>query len=123
VRRDPNLPLTLLDQKGAGKHLVLITNSDWNYTKQMMKYICDEYLPEGACAPTAHEARVRARAGAVEVGARGVAGSNPGVPRVCRNADDRGGRNARARARARKQLVRMLNGPLPSPGPALPPCA
>jgi HAD superfamily 5'-nucleotidase-like hydrolase len=47
VRRDPSLPLTLMDQKYAGKKLVLITNSDWSYTSPMMSYICNEFLPEG----------------------------------------------------------------------------
>ncbi len=30
VELDPELPLTLLDQKMAGKRLLLITNSDWH---------------------------------------------------------------------------------------------
>lgn len=48
VARDPSLPLTLLDQKAAGKKLVLITNSDWGYTEAMMRHICDpQFLPPG----------------------------------------------------------------------------
>jgi HAD superfamily 5'-nucleotidase-like hydrolase len=45
VELDPELPLTLLDQKMAGKKLLLITNSDWGYTRSMMEYSFDKYLP------------------------------------------------------------------------------
>jgi HAD superfamily 5'-nucleotidase-like hydrolase len=45
VERDPELPLTLLDQKMAGKRLLLITNSDWAYTRAMMSYIFERSLP------------------------------------------------------------------------------
>jgi HAD superfamily 5'-nucleotidase-like hydrolase len=44
---DPELPLTLLDQRGAGKKLMLITNSEWGYTSAMMTYAFDRFLPEG----------------------------------------------------------------------------
>jgi 5'-nucleotidase len=42
---DPELPLTLLDQKTAGKKMLLITNSDWVYTRSMMEYSFDRFLP------------------------------------------------------------------------------
>ncbi|MGA2765405.1 MAG: HAD-IG family 5'-nucleotidase [Spirochaetia bacterium] len=45
VELDPDLPLTLLDQKMAGKRLLLITNSDWTYTRAMMSYAFDHRLP------------------------------------------------------------------------------
>ncbi len=45
VELDPELPLALLDLKHAGKRLVLVTNSEWSYTKAMMKYAFDRYLP------------------------------------------------------------------------------
>lgn len=45
VELDPDLPLTLLDQKMAGKRLLLITNSDWAYTRAMMSYAFDKALP------------------------------------------------------------------------------
>jgi 5'-nucleotidase len=45
VELDPELPLTLLDQKMAGKRLLLITNSDWAYTRSMMSYAFDRTLP------------------------------------------------------------------------------
>ncbi len=32
---------TLLDQRNAGKQLVLITNSDYTYTNRMMSYACE----------------------------------------------------------------------------------
>ena len=47
VELDPELALTLLDQKAAGKTLMLITNSEWEYTQPMMKYAVERYLPEG----------------------------------------------------------------------------
>ncbi|BAT79979.1 hypothetical protein VIGAN_02293300 [Vigna angularis var. angularis] len=45
VELDPELPLTLLDQKEAGKKLVLITNSDYHYTDKMMHYSFNRFLP------------------------------------------------------------------------------
>ena len=45
VDLDPEAPLTLLDQKMSGKRLLLITNSDWTYTRSMMSYAFDRYLP------------------------------------------------------------------------------
>jgi HAD superfamily 5'-nucleotidase-like hydrolase len=45
VELDPDLPLALLDQKMAGKRLLLITNSDWSYTRSMMSYAFDRALP------------------------------------------------------------------------------
>jgi 5'-nucleotidase len=44
---DPEAPLALLDQKRAGKKLLLITNSEWHYTEAMMRYAFDRFLPEG----------------------------------------------------------------------------
>jgi 5'-nucleotidase len=44
---DPEIPLTLLDQRHAGKKLMLITNSDWNFSAAMMTYAFDPFLPEG----------------------------------------------------------------------------
>lgn len=42
---DPDTPLTLLDQMHAGRRLLLITNSEWYYTRTMMDYAFNEYLP------------------------------------------------------------------------------
>ncbi|MEN9581338.1 MAG: hypothetical protein RJA70_4347 [Pseudomonadota bacterium] len=44
---DPDLPLALQDLRGAGKKLMLITNSEWIYTRAMMSYAFDRYLPAG----------------------------------------------------------------------------
>ncbi len=45
VELDADTPLTLLDQRKAGKKVILITNSEWEYTKFMMEYAFDPYLP------------------------------------------------------------------------------
>ena len=44
---DPEIALTLLDQRHAGKKLMLITNSDWTFSSAMMTYAFDRFLPEG----------------------------------------------------------------------------
>lgn len=44
---DPETPLTLLDQKRAGKRILLITNSGWHYSRDMMSYAFDRFLPQG----------------------------------------------------------------------------
>lgn len=38
IKLDPDLPNVLLDMKESGKTLLLITNSDWPYTKTMMEF-------------------------------------------------------------------------------------
>ncbi|XP_022038545.1 cytosolic purine 5'-nucleotidase isoform X3 [Helianthus annuus] len=45
VEPDPELPLALLDQKEAGKKLLLITNSDYIYTDKMMRHSFNRFLP------------------------------------------------------------------------------
>ena len=47
VEADPEMPKALLDQKKAGKKLMLITNSGWEYTRFMMSYAVSRFLPEG----------------------------------------------------------------------------
>jgi HAD superfamily 5'-nucleotidase-like hydrolase len=42
---DEELPRTLLEQKAAGKKLLLITNSEWPYTSHLMSYAFDRFLP------------------------------------------------------------------------------
>jgi 5'-nucleotidase len=44
---EPETALALLDQRHAGKRLLLITNSEWAYTVAMMKHAMDPYLPAG----------------------------------------------------------------------------
>ena len=47
VMRDPEAVLALLDQRNAGKKLMLITNSEWSYTQPMMQYAIDPFMPKG----------------------------------------------------------------------------
>ena len=44
---DPEAPTALLDQRYAGKRLMLITNSDWNYTRRLMDRAFSPFLPKG----------------------------------------------------------------------------
>ncbi len=44
---DEEMPLALLDQKEAGKKVILITNSEWSYAVPMLSYVFDRYLPRG----------------------------------------------------------------------------
>jgi hypothetical protein len=44
---DPEAVLALQDLKHAGKRLLLITNSDWSYSRAMMSYAFDRFLPAG----------------------------------------------------------------------------
>ncbi|WP_208427001.1 HAD-IG family 5'-nucleotidase [Salinibacter sp.] len=46
VDLDPQMPLTLLDQKRAGKKLLLITNSEWSYAQPMLAYAFNGFLPD-----------------------------------------------------------------------------
>lgn len=41
---DPEMPAALLDLKNAGKKLLLITNSEWRYTRELMSFAFDRYL-------------------------------------------------------------------------------
>jgi 5'-nucleotidase len=45
VELDPEAALALLDQKHAGKKLLLVTNSEWSYTTALMSYAFDRFLP------------------------------------------------------------------------------
>ncbi len=47
VDLDPDVPLALLDQRAAGKRLLLITNSDWAYTREIMARTLEPQLPAG----------------------------------------------------------------------------
>ncbi|MFW5925185.1 MAG: HAD-IG family 5'-nucleotidase [Myxococcota bacterium] len=47
VEPDPDLPLALLDLKHAGKKCLLITNSEWEYTRTLMAHAFDSHLPPG----------------------------------------------------------------------------
>jgi HAD superfamily 5'-nucleotidase-like hydrolase len=43
---DPEVVVTLRDQAEAGKQLLLITNSEWEYTQRIMEYAIDPHLPD-----------------------------------------------------------------------------
>ena len=45
VDLDEETPLALLDQKEAGKKILLITNSEWPYAASMLGYAFDRFLP------------------------------------------------------------------------------
>lgn len=45
---DPDVVETLLDQRSAGKKLLLITNSEWPYTQAMMSHAFDRFVPSGS---------------------------------------------------------------------------
>jgi HAD superfamily 5'-nucleotidase-like hydrolase len=47
VELDAETPLALLDQQRSGKKLLLITNSEWPYTRTLMAYAFDRFLPKG----------------------------------------------------------------------------
>jgi len=47
VDLDEEVPLALLDQKEAGKKLLLISNSEWAYAASMLSYAFDRFLPQG----------------------------------------------------------------------------
>ncbi len=45
VALDAEVPLTLLDQREAGKKVLLITNSEWAYAAPMLAFAFDPFLP------------------------------------------------------------------------------
>jgi 5'-nucleotidase len=45
VDLDESMPLALLDQKKAGKKLLLITNSEWAYAAPILSHAFDRFLP------------------------------------------------------------------------------
>lgn len=47
VRPDEELPQTLIDQRSSGKTLMLITNSDFEYTEVVMSHAFDRFLKNG----------------------------------------------------------------------------
>jgi HAD superfamily 5'-nucleotidase-like hydrolase len=46
VDLDPDTPLALMDLHHAGKKVMLITNSGWPYTRAMMEWAFDRFLPK-----------------------------------------------------------------------------
>ncbi len=47
VELDPETPLALLDQLNAGKRLMLISNAEWPYAREIMAFAFDRFLPAG----------------------------------------------------------------------------
>jgi len=47
IYTDSAFAQTLLEQREAGKKLALITNSDWVYTRKLMSFTYDPFLPAG----------------------------------------------------------------------------
>ena len=45
IEPDPEVPLALLDQKHAGKKVLLITNSEWEYAAPILDFAFDPHLP------------------------------------------------------------------------------
>jgi HAD superfamily 5'-nucleotidase-like hydrolase len=58
---DPDLPLALMDLRASGKKLLLITNSDWTYTRTMMAWAFDRYLGGGSWRDLFHVVIVSAQ--------------------------------------------------------------
>jgi HAD superfamily 5'-nucleotidase-like hydrolase len=48
IEPDPDVLGVLADQKSAGKHLMLITNSDWHYASRIMELALDPHMEGGA---------------------------------------------------------------------------
>jgi len=55
---DEDLPLALLDLKAAGKKLLLITNSEWDYTRAMLSHVLDRHLPAGQTWETLFDLKI-----------------------------------------------------------------
>ena len=45
IEPDPEAPIALLDQLDAGKRLMLISNAEWPYSRDVMAWAFDPYLP------------------------------------------------------------------------------
>ncbi len=45
VELDPEVPLALADLRAAGKKTLLITNSEWAYTRDIMAFAFDRFVP------------------------------------------------------------------------------
>lgn len=47
IELDPDAALALADQKQAGKRLMLISNAEWEYAREIMAFAFDPYLKDG----------------------------------------------------------------------------
>jgi HAD superfamily 5'-nucleotidase-like hydrolase len=48
IELDPDAAAALQDQQQAGKRLMLITNAEWAYVREIMAHAFDRYLPAGS---------------------------------------------------------------------------
>jgi 5'-nucleotidase len=48
VVEDDGTATTLVDQRAAGKRLILVTNSEWSFTQAMMSWTFDRHVPGGS---------------------------------------------------------------------------
>ena len=61
MQLDPDVAATLLDMRRAGKKLILITNSDWRYTKSLMSYAYDRRAPPSCSGAVNSEGSIPVR--------------------------------------------------------------
>ncbi len=47
IEPDPDVVPMLIDQREAGKQLMLITNSEWEYAERILAHVFDPQLPDG----------------------------------------------------------------------------
>jgi 5'-nucleotidase len=47
IEDDPEVVQMLADQRSAGKHLMLITNSEWEYADRILTHVFDHHMGEG----------------------------------------------------------------------------
>jgi HAD superfamily 5'-nucleotidase-like hydrolase len=47
IELDPEAPLALVDQKRAGRKLMLISNAEWEYARDIMAFAFDRFLEQG----------------------------------------------------------------------------
>ena len=52
IAADPEVAMALIDQKRAGKKLLLITNSEWPFTRDIMTACLGPWLPAGVTWPS-----------------------------------------------------------------------
>jgi 5'-nucleotidase len=45
IELDPDAPMALLDQQRAGKRLMLVSNSEWSWVREIMTFAYDPFLP------------------------------------------------------------------------------
>jgi len=92
---DPDAALALLDQKRSGKRLMLISNAEWEYAREIMSFAFDGFLEDGMTWRDLFDL--------VIVGARKPAFFSSGLPLFRVVDEDQG-------------LLEPVPGPIPGPG-------